>query len=123
MSAGDLKKARDAGFYTCDALLMNTTKRLCEIKGLSEAKIEKILAAAKQICGKGVGFLTARELEIQRERDIGKKLRHLPCINDERIYSYHFYCNTIKLLFLSSFYPLMLSIWNLQSTYQLVRHQ
>jgi hypothetical protein len=40
--AGDIKKARDAGFNTCEALLQQPSKVLAEIKGLSDAKIGKV---------------------------------------------------------------------------------
>ncbi len=47
MAAGDIKKAKDAGYFTCESILMNPKKRLNEIKGLSEAKIDKML----EVCG------------------------------------------------------------------------
>ncbi|GAB4819384.1 hypothetical protein N2152v2_006430 [Parachlorella kessleri] len=69
LPAGDIKKAKDAGFYTCESLLMYSKKRLSEIKGLSEAKVEKILEAAKKSC-KGFGIQTAKDYEAQRLREI-----------------------------------------------------
>ncbi|XVF38297.1 hypothetical protein REPUB_Repub20aG0088600 [Reevesia pubescens] len=38
INAGDVKKLQDAGIYTCNGLMMQTTKHLTGIKGLSEAK-------------------------------------------------------------------------------------
>jgi hypothetical protein len=52
---------------------MQTTRTLSQIKGLSEAKIEKMIAAAKQICGPAkTGFRSARLADEERERDIGE---------------------------------------------------
>ena len=44
VNAGDIKKAKDAGYFTVEALQMNHSKRLKDIKGLSEAKIDKVRA-------------------------------------------------------------------------------
>ena len=49
VNAGDVKKAKDAGFHTVDCLLMVTKKTLHQIKGLSEAKCDKMIEAARQL--------------------------------------------------------------------------
>ncbi|CAI7891789.1 unnamed protein product [Closterium sp. NIES-54] len=49
INAGDVKKLQDAGVYTCNGLMMWTKKALCDIKGLSDAKVEKILEAAGKL--------------------------------------------------------------------------
>eukprot|EP00959_Pyramimonas_sp_CCMP1952_P136622 2859143-Pyramimonas_sp.AAC.1 len=49
INAGDVKKAKDAGFHTINCLLMNTKKSLLAIKGLSEAKIEKMIEATHKL--------------------------------------------------------------------------
>lgn len=79
---GDIKKAKDAGYYTCQSLLMNTkrvrstehqippithvstSQKLTDIKGLSEAKIDKMLEAAKKKVST-YGWKTAAEEERQ----------------------------------------------------------
>lgn len=66
---GDIKKCKDAGYHTVESLLMNTLKSLSEIKGLSEAKVLKILESARKICA-GFGFITGKELDMQREHCI-----------------------------------------------------
>jgi hypothetical protein len=45
---------------------------LCDIKGLSEAKIDKMLEAAKKVCNRGM-FQTALELDAIHKREIGRK--------------------------------------------------
>jgi hypothetical protein len=49
VNAGDVKKAKEAGFHTVDCLLMVTKKTLHQIKGLSEAKCDKMIEAARQL--------------------------------------------------------------------------
>jgi meiotic recombination protein DMC1 len=49
INAGDIKKLKDAGCHTVESLTMRTKKSLCAIKGLSEAKVEKILEAVSKI--------------------------------------------------------------------------
>lgn len=46
VNAGDIKKAREAGYHTIQSLQMNHSKHLKDIKGLSEAKIDKLLEAS-----------------------------------------------------------------------------
>ena len=58
-----------AGFHTADSLLMATKKTLCGIKGLSEAKIDKMLEQARKLCSQ-FAFQSAREYSCQRARDI-----------------------------------------------------
>ncbi|GJP32863.1 hypothetical protein CLOM_g17457 [Closterium sp. NIES-68] len=59
INAGDVKKLQDAGVYTCNGLMMWTKKALCDIKGLSDAKVEKILEAAGKLVN--CGYVTGNE--------------------------------------------------------------
>ncbi|KAK9829745.1 hypothetical protein WJX72_007642 [[Myrmecia] bisecta] len=81
INAGDIKKAREGGFYTCQALLMNTKKKLTEIKGLSEAKIDKMVEAAKKLCPT-MGWQSAKEVEMQRNKDIVKISTGAQAVNE-----------------------------------------
>ncbi|KAJ0933874.1 putative ATP diphosphatase [Helianthus annuus] len=58
INAGDVKKLQDAGIYTCNGLMMHTKKNLTGIKGLSEAKVDKICEAAEKIVRKAVVRIT-----------------------------------------------------------------
>lgn len=64
VNAGDIKKMKDAGYFTVESILMQTrkvriilsltlfflhSKVLATVKGMSEAKIEKIVEAAKKL--------------------------------------------------------------------------
>jgi hypothetical protein len=51
---------------------MDAMQRLTDIKGLSEAKIEKMVEAAKKLCPAQYGWQSAREVEAQRAKDITK---------------------------------------------------
>ena len=46
IAASDIKKLKEAGFNTAESVCYSTKKQLCEIKGISEAKAEKLTEAA-----------------------------------------------------------------------------
>uniref|UniRef100_A0A0D9XWU7 RecA family profile 1 domain-containing protein n=1 Tax=Leersia perrieri TaxID=77586 RepID=A0A0D9XWU7_9ORYZ len=54
INSGDVKKLQDAGIYTCNGLMMHTKKSLTGIKGLSEAKVDKICEAAEKLLSQEV---------------------------------------------------------------------
>uniref|UniRef100_A0A0D3HRC7 RecA family profile 1 domain-containing protein n=1 Tax=Oryza barthii TaxID=65489 RepID=A0A0D3HRC7_9ORYZ len=65
INSGDVKKLQDAGIYTCNGLMMHTKKSLTGIKGLSEAKVDKICEAAEKLLSQG--FITGSDLLIKRK--------------------------------------------------------
>ena len=65
VSASDIEKLKEAGFHTAETVHMTTKRNLLDIKGLSEAKVEKILLGAQQICTKG-SFITRPDLKTVR---------------------------------------------------------
>ncbi|KAF3785701.1 Meiotic recombination DMC1-like protein [Nymphaea thermarum] len=60
INAGDVKKLQDAGIHTVNGLMMQTKKSLTSIKGLSEAKVDKICEAAEKLVN--CGYLTGNEI-------------------------------------------------------------
>jgi DNA repair protein RAD51 len=44
VSAADIKKLREAGYHTIEALAHAPKKELANIKGISDAKVDKILS-------------------------------------------------------------------------------
>ncbi|XP_066325371.1 meiotic recombination protein DMC1 homolog B-like [Miscanthus floridulus] len=64
INAGDVKKLQDAGIYTCNGLMMHTKKNLTGIKGLSEAKVDKICEAAEKLLNQG--FMTGTDLLLKK---------------------------------------------------------
>jgi DNA repair protein RAD51 len=46
IALNDIKKLQDAGFHTVESVAHATTRKLCEVKGISEAKVQKL----KDIC-------------------------------------------------------------------------
>ena len=56
INATDIKKLKTAGICTVKGVQMTTRKRLCGIKGISEAKVEKIKEAVSKLSDKG--FMT-----------------------------------------------------------------
>merc|ERR1719359_2119211 len=64
INAADILKLKSAGMCTVKGLLMTTRKELGNIKGLSEAKIEKMLEAAQKI--EGWTWMTGKQIEDSR---------------------------------------------------------
>ncbi|KAI9222960.1 Rad51-domain-containing protein [Blastocladiella britannica] len=64
ISAGDIKKLAEAGFHTIEAVAFTPKKALIEIKGISEAKADKILAEASKLVP--MGFRTATDVHARR---------------------------------------------------------
>lgn len=56
----DIKKLKSAGICTIKGLQMLTKKRLCAIKGFSEAKVDKVKEACSRIVQHG--FVTASDM-------------------------------------------------------------
>lgn len=65
INVADIKKLKSAGICTVKGILMTTAKKLCNIKGLSEAKVEKIKEVCKTLCDSG--FVTAFEVSEKRK--------------------------------------------------------
>uniref|UniRef100_A0A8C4SLU6 DNA repair protein RAD51 homolog n=1 Tax=Erpetoichthys calabaricus TaxID=27687 RepID=A0A8C4SLU6_ERPCA len=68
ISANDVKKLEDAGFHTVEAVAYAPKKELLNIKGISEAKAEKILTEAAKLVP--MGFTTATEFHQRRSEII-----------------------------------------------------
>ncbi|XP_072029995.1 meiotic recombination protein DMC1/LIM15 homolog [Amphiura filiformis] len=65
INAADIKKLKTSGICTIKGVQMTTRKRMCEIKGISEAKMEKIKEAAAKL--EENGFMTALEYSVKRK--------------------------------------------------------
>lgn len=59
ISATDIKKLRENGYYTVESVAYATLRALCEVKGISEMKATKIQVEAKKLIP--MGFSTASE--------------------------------------------------------------
>ncbi|XP_049778845.1 meiotic recombination protein DMC1/LIM15 homolog isoform X3 [Schistocerca cancellata] len=66
INVADIKKLKSSGICTIKGIQMCTRKKLCGIKGFSEAKVDKIKEACCKI-GTGMGFLTALEVSDRRK--------------------------------------------------------
>ena len=53
INISDIKKLKLSGYYTISSILMATKRDLCSIKGISDMKIEKIMAIAMKIGDSG----------------------------------------------------------------------
>ncbi|XP_069124873.1 meiotic recombination protein DMC1/LIM15 homolog [Argopecten irradians] len=66
INVADIKKLKQAGICTIKGIQMTTKKKLCNIKGISEAKMEKIKEASAKLSD--AGFLTALEYSDKRKQ-------------------------------------------------------
>ena len=66
INVADIKKLKAAGICTVKGIQMVTKKKLCNIKGLSEAKVDKMKEAVLKICGASAGFCTALQQSLNR---------------------------------------------------------
>nr|SVE76489.1 EOG090X0906 [Daphnia longispina] len=64
INAGDLKKLQEAGYHTVESVAYVPKKTLITIKGISEAKADKIIAEAQKLIP--MGFSTATEYHQKR---------------------------------------------------------
>ena len=67
MKVSDIKKLQEAGLMTVGSVLQCSTRDLLTIKGLSDAKVEKIREAAKKLDCRGGTFKTGLELKEKRK--------------------------------------------------------
>lgn len=67
VSATDVKKLREAGIFTCLGVLQQSRRQMLDIKGLSEAKLDKIVCAARAAAG-NVQYKTGTERAAERQR-------------------------------------------------------
>lgn len=68
ITAGDIKKLQEAGLHTIEAIAYTPRKQLLNIKGISEAKADKILLEAYKLVP--MGFTTATEFHLKRSEII-----------------------------------------------------
>ena len=68
VASGDVKKLREAGYHTVESITYAPKKMLLAIKGISEAKADKILAEGQKLIP--TGFTTATEMHLRRSQII-----------------------------------------------------
>lgn len=68
ISAPDVRKLQEAGFYTVESVVFASRKKLTEIKGISEQKVDRIQLEAMKLVP--TGFTTATEMHIKRSQII-----------------------------------------------------
>ncbi|XP_074556819.1 DNA repair protein RAD51 homolog 1-like [Curcuma longa] len=64
IAAVDVKKLKDAGLCTVESVAYTPRKDLLQIKGISDAKVDKIIEAASKLVP--LGFTSASQLHAQR---------------------------------------------------------
>ena len=68
INVADIKKLQEAGYTTIGSLLQSSSRELVNIKGLSEAKVEKIRETAKKLDMRGRTLLSIFHKLMQRCR-------------------------------------------------------
>lgn len=68
ISATDTKKLRDAGLMTVEAVAYSTKRKLMAVKGISEAKADKLIAEAAKLVN--LGFISASDYFQVRESQV-----------------------------------------------------
>lgn len=68
ISNTDCKKLQEAGFYTVESVVYAPRKKLCDVKGISEQKADKIQLEAMKLVP--TGFTTATEMHLKRSQII-----------------------------------------------------
>merc|ERR1712117_143042 len=68
IGAADVKKLQEAGFNTVESVVYAPKKNLVDIKGISEAKADKIIAEGQKLIP--TGFTTATEMHLRRSQII-----------------------------------------------------
>ena len=66
INASDIAKLKSSGLSTVKSIIMATSRNLCKIKGLSEAKIDKIKEAAGKIVS--ATFMVGTEVMTMRSK-------------------------------------------------------
>ncbi|KAK1351690.1 DNA repair protein RAD51-like [Heracleum sosnowskyi] len=69
----DVKKLKDAGLCTVVAVAYSPRKELLLIKGISEAKVDKIVEAASKLVP--MGFTSVGQLHAEREDIINHRIQ------------------------------------------------
>ena len=68
IGSSDVKKLQEAGFNTVESVVYAPKKALVDIKGISEAKADKIIAEGQKLIP--TGFTTATEMHLRRSQII-----------------------------------------------------
>ena len=71
IGSADVKKLRESGYHTIESVVYAPKKALLAIKGISEAKADKIISEAQKLVP--TGFTTATEMHLKRSQIIQVK--------------------------------------------------
>lgn len=82
VQANDIKKLKEAGFMTIQAVMMCSRRKLALIKGFSDAKVEKVYDAASKVDSDLLAFHTAADLQARRDSIIVRVTTGCDELND-----------------------------------------
>ena len=78
IQSSDIKKLQAEGYHTVEAILMESKRRLARIKGFSDAKVDKVVEAALKVGLPLSNFITAKDLQLQRDTKVSPVLLETP---------------------------------------------
>ena len=70
INVSDIKKLQEAGYATIGSVLQASNRELIQIKGLSEAKVDKIKDVSRKMDSRGTQFKTGVEVRDRRKQVI-----------------------------------------------------
>ena len=70
VNMSEINKLKEAGFMTVGSVLQSATRELVAVKGLTEARVEKIREAARKLDSRGHAFKTGVEVKEKRKQVI-----------------------------------------------------
>ncbi|XP_049851529.1 DNA repair protein RAD51 homolog A-like [Schistocerca gregaria] len=68
VTAAEIRRLQDAGYYTCEAIAMATKREILAVKGIGESKADKLLAETSKYIT--MGFVTATDMQATRNEVI-----------------------------------------------------
>jgi len=68
INVSEIKKLQEGGLMTIGSVLQCSTRDLIAIKGLTEARVEKIKEAARRLDSRGNAFKTGLEVKEKRQQ-------------------------------------------------------
>jgi DNA-directed RNA polymerase alpha subunit len=83
INVSEIKKLQEAGLNTIGSVLQCSSRDLVQIKGLTDARVEKIKEAARKLDCRGTQFKTGLEVKEKRRkviRNINPTIPYIPYI-------------------------------------------
>ena len=74
VGGADVRKLKEAGYHTVESVVYAPKKNLLAIKGISEAKADKLIVESQKLVP--TGFTTATEIHMKRSQIIQVRMKY-----------------------------------------------